>query len=80
MKAADLSFFTHDVEGVSYGAWYRVIGQTDVEVLAVGLMQTVPLAGLAAEDVARTVLEDFVRARSRFGAPIPTVKDVIKDV
>lgn len=79
MKAADLSFFTHDVEGVSYGAWYRVIGQTDVEVLAVGLMQTVPLAGLGAEEVARTVLEDFVRARSRFGAPLPTVQDVIKD-
>lgn len=74
----DLLFFTHTIDGVSYGAWYRVIAAAAVEVLAVGMMQTVPLDGANAETVARAVLEDFVRARNKYGAPLPKVQDLSK--
>lgn len=75
---SDLSYFTHEVDGTTYGAWYRVLDGIFVEVLAVGLMHTVTLGGSRPEAVARTVLADFVRTRNRCGAPLPGAADLPK--
>lgn len=68
---AGLQFFTHIVDGESFGAWYRVISPTEIEVLAVGLLETADFGGFSPDSVARSVLENFIRGRARMGAPVP---------
>jgi hypothetical protein len=40
-----------------------------MEVMAIGLMQTLTPDGRRAEDVASGVLEEFIRARERLASP-----------
>ena len=44
-----------------------------MEILAIGLMRTLPLDGRQPEDVACDVLEEFVRARQQLGQPVPAL-------
>ncbi len=50
---SDLSYLTHEVDGTTYGAWYRVLNGTMVEVLAVGLVRTAMLGDSGPEAIAR---------------------------
>jgi hypothetical protein len=72
--ATDLIFFTRVVAGRAYGAWYRVLPAHCIEILAVGLMQTIPLDGRRPEEVAGGALEEFVRTRQKLGQPVPTIE------
>ena len=69
--SSELRFFIHRIQGVEYGAWFRLIGVDCIEVLAPGLMTILPLDGKPAEEVSCRVLEDFIRGRLRMGAPVP---------
>lgn len=66
-----LVYFTHVVDGHVYGAWYRVISSTQIELIGVGLLEFVSYGGFNPENAAKSNLEQFVRMRARMGAPIP---------
>ncbi|WP_129645798.1 hypothetical protein [Peristeroidobacter agariperforans] len=70
---SDLVFFTQVVGRETYGAWYRVLPVDCIEILAIGLMRTLPLDGRDPEDVACDALEEFVRARIKLGQPVPAL-------
>jgi hypothetical protein len=70
---SDLVFFTHTIDGKTYGAWYRPMPADCIEILGIGLMQIVSLHGRRAEDLACEVLEEFVRIRKKLGQPVPTL-------
>jgi hypothetical protein len=70
---SDLVFFTHIVDGGTYGAWYRLLPADCIEVLSIELMQTVPLNERRPEEVACDMLEELVRARRRSGQPVPVL-------
>jgi hypothetical protein len=65
----ELHYFTHSINGKTYGGWYRLVSPGDLEVLGVGSMETVPFLGYEPEAVARSVLEEFVRRHSEHGDP-----------
>lgn len=52
-----------------------------LEVLALGMMETVYFLGTNPEPIARSVLEAFVRRRAASGAPVPTIEqnDALSD-
>lgn len=66
-----LVYFTHAVDGFVYGAWYREMSSTQIELIGVGLLQFVSYAGFSPESAAKSTLEQFVRMRARMGAPVP---------
>jgi hypothetical protein len=70
---SDLVFFTHIIGGNTYGAWYRLLPAECIEILAIGLIQTIPLDGRQPGDVACNALEIFVRARHKLGQPVPSL-------
>lgn len=70
-RKSDLAFFTHAIGGETYGGWYRVLPADCIEILAVGLMQTLSLDGRRPEEVACSALEEFIRARQKLGQPVP---------
>ena len=68
-----LQYFTHTVDEHIYGAWYRIISPTEIEVIGVGLLESANYAGFSPDSAARSVLESFVRQRIRDGVPIPNL-------
>ena len=81
MSETGLIFFTHEIGSEVHGGWYRVLSTHDVEVIGVGLMETVVYAGFDAESVARSVLENFVRSHAAEGNPVPALdKPRIADI
>lgn len=74
MVATGLNYFTHAVDGAVYGAWYRVISPTHLEVIGVGMLESGEYGGFSPENAARSILENFVRLRRRLGAPVPSLE------
>lgn len=68
-----LQYFTHTVDDHVYGAWYRIISPTEIEVIGVGLLESANYAGFSPDSTARSVLENFVRQRIVDGIPIPNL-------
>jgi hypothetical protein len=63
----EMTFFTHRVNGQTYGAWYRHIAPRELEIIGAGLMCKTPYAGSDELSVARSVLEDYVRMQLQTG-------------
>lgn len=76
MVDSGLRYFTHDVDGSVYGAWYRVISSTQLEVIGVGMLEPGEYAGFSPESSAKSILENFVRLRRRLGAPVLSLSDL----
>lgn len=72
----ELSFFTHEVSGSLYGAWYRLLSTSTVEVVGIGFIRTVPCVGVNPEAAARWCLEDFVMEHLRIRRTLPTLSEV----
>lgn len=68
-----LHYFTHNVDQHVYGAWYRIISSTEIEVIGVGLLESANYAGFSPDGAARSVLENYVRQRVSDGMPIPNL-------
>jgi hypothetical protein len=68
-----LQYFTHTVDGHVYGAWYRIISPTEIEIIGVGLLESANYDGFSPENAAKSVLENFVRQRISDGIPIPNL-------
>lgn len=62
-----MTFFTHQVNGQTYGAWYRQLAPRELEVLGAGFMCKTVYAGCDELSVARSVLEDAVRGQMQTG-------------
>jgi hypothetical protein len=73
MIDSGLRYFTHEVDGAVYGAWYRIVSSTQIEVIGVGMLEPGEYAGYSPESSARSILENFVRSRMRMGAPVPSL-------
>ena len=77
MAVSELTYFVHAVDGRSFAGWFRTVGAGQIEVLGVGLLQTVAYpAHIAPANAARQALARFVRARERKGLPLPTVDEI----
>ena len=77
MAASELTYFIHAVDGRSFAGWFRIVGAGQIEVLGVGLLQTVAYpAHIAPANAARQALARFVRARERKGLPLPSVEEI----
>ena len=63
----EMTFFTHQVNGQTYGAWYRHTAPRELEIIGAGLMCKTPYAGSDELSVARSVLEDYVRMQLQTG-------------
>lgn len=46
MQPSPLVFLTHTIDDKPYACWYRLLSTTEVEVLAIGLIQTVSCDGI----------------------------------
>ncbi len=64
----EMTFFTHRVNGQTYGAWYRQLAPRELEIIGAGFMCKTPYAGCDELSVARSVLEDYLRGQMRTGA------------
>jgi hypothetical protein len=64
----EMTFFTHQVNGQTYGGWYRPLGPHEIEVMGAGFLCKTRYAGRDELSVARSVLEEFVRMQMRTGA------------
>src|SRR5688572_9557576 len=64
----EMTFFTHQVNGQTYGAWYRQLAPRELEIIGAGFMCKTPYAGCDELSVARSVLEEFLRSQIRRGA------------
>jgi hypothetical protein len=64
----EMTFFTHQVNGQTYGAWYRQLGPNQIEVIGAGFLCKTTCAGCDMLSVARSVLEDFLRVQMQTGA------------
>jgi hypothetical protein len=73
-----LQYFTHSVDEHVYGAWYRIISPTEIEIIGVGLLESASYAGFSPDSAARSVLENFVRQRIVDGIPIPNLDSLPK--
>jgi hypothetical protein len=69
----ELTFFTHQVNGQTYGAWYRQLAPDEIEVLGAGFLSRTSYAGRDELSVARSVLEEFVRVQMQAGARPPSL-------
>lgn len=63
-----MTFFTHRVNGQTYGAWYRQLGPREIEVIGTGFMCKAVHAGSDELSVARSVLEEYLRSQMQIGA------------
>jgi hypothetical protein len=63
----EMTFFTHQVNGRTYGAWYRQLAPREIEVMGAGFLCKTTYAGRDELSVARSVLEDFVRMQMQSG-------------
>jgi hypothetical protein len=64
----EMTFFTHRVNGQTYGAWYRHVAPRELEIIGAGFMCKTPYAGSDELSVARSVLEEFLRSQLQTGA------------
>lgn len=62
-----MTFFTHRVNGQTYGAWYRQLAPHEIEVMGAGFLCKTSCAGCDVLSVARSVLEEFLRMQMRTG-------------
>ena len=69
----EMTFFTHRVNGQTYGAWYRHLSPRELEIIGAGFMCKASYAGCDELSVARSVLEDFLRAQLQTGATPPSL-------
>jgi hypothetical protein len=63
----EMTFFTHQVNGQTYGGWYRRLAPHEIEIMGAGLLCKTTYAGRDELSVARSVLEEFVRMQLRTG-------------
>lgn len=63
-----MTFFTHRVNGLTYGAWYRQLGPRELEVIGTGFMCKTAYAGCDELSVARSILEEYMRSQLLTGA------------
>ena len=63
-----MTFFTHQVNGQTYGAWYRQLAPRELEIIGTGFMCKTPYAGCDELSVARSVLEDVLRGQMQRGS------------
>lgn len=75
MKNSNLQYFTHTIDGKVYGGWFRIVTPSQLEVLGIGLMESVAFCGSQPELTARSVLETFVRRLAQNGRSVPAVAD-----
>jgi hypothetical protein len=73
LRVAGLQYFTHTVDDHVYGAWFRIVSPTEIEIIGVGLLESATYTGSSPDSAARSVLENFVRQRIRDGIPIPNL-------
>jgi len=73
MVDSGLRYFTHEIDGAMYGAWYRIVTSTQIEVIGIGMLERGEYAGFSPESSAKSILENFVRLRARMGAPVPSL-------
>jgi hypothetical protein len=64
----EMTFFTHQVNGQTYGGWYRQLAPRELEIMGAGFMCKTPYAGCDELSVARSVLEDHLRGQMQIGA------------
>lgn len=76
MVDSGLRYFTHDVDGSVYGAWYRIISSSQLEVIGVGMLELGEYGGYSPESTAKSILENFVRQRRRLGVPMLSLDDL----
>ena len=77
MPMPDLTYFTHEVDGRSFAGWFRTVQPGRIEVLGIGLLQTVAHpAHVAPANVARQTLARFIRGKQRGGLQIPSVEQI----
>jgi hypothetical protein len=69
----EMTFFTHRVNGQTYGAWYRHLSPLELEIIGAGFMCKTAYAGRDELSVARSVLEDFLRGQLQTGAKPPSL-------
>ena len=62
-----MTFFTHLVNGRTYGGWYRQLAPREIEIMGAGFLCKTSYAGSDELSVARSVLEEFVRMQMRTG-------------
>jgi hypothetical protein len=69
----EMTFFTHRVNGQTYGAWYRHLSPRELEIIGTGFMCKTSYAGCDELSVARSVLEGFLRGQLQTGAKPPSL-------
>jgi hypothetical protein len=62
-----MTFFTHRVNGETYGAWYRQLAPLELEVIGAGFARRTTYAGYDELSVARSVLEYYIRGEQGRG-------------
>lgn len=60
-----LVYFTHTTNARTYGAWYRRLSSTEIEVFAAGLMKRASCPEGQELATSRAILEEFVRSREQ---------------
>jgi hypothetical protein len=71
-----LLYFTHVINGQTYGAWYRRLSSTELEIFAVGLMKRALCPEGQEVATSRAILEEFVRGPEQpRGADAPLQDD-----
>jgi hypothetical protein len=63
----EMTFFTHQVNGQTFGGWYRQLAPHKIEVMGAGFLCKTSYAGRDELSVARSVLEEFVLMQLRAG-------------
>jgi hypothetical protein len=64
----EMTFFTHRVNGQTYGAWYRHLAPRELEIIGAGFLCKTTYAGCDELSVARSVLEGYLRGQLQTGA------------
>jgi hypothetical protein len=70
-----MTFFTHRVNGQTYGAWYRQLGPREIEVIGTGFMCKAAHAGCDELSVACSVLEEYLRSQMQIGVRPQSLDD-----
>jgi hypothetical protein len=68
---SSLIYFTHALDGRTYGGWYRRLSATEIEVFAIGLMTRATCPEGQELAASRATLEDFVRRQPSQAVAIP---------
>lgn len=71
----EMTFFTHQVNGQTFGGWYRPLGPHEIEIMGAGFLCKTNYAGCDELSVACSVLEEFVRMQIRTGGHLRPLND-----